>query len=229
MLILVVEDELKIALFLERGLREQGHVVQVASDGEAGLRLSLQTDFDLIVLDVLLPKIDGIEVCRRLRTAGRSCQIIMLTARSDVQDRIAGLDAGADDYLTKPFAFDELLARIRVLQRGRAHGSDKLSIGEMTLDTAKRRVERGGVEIELSNKEYALLEYLMRNHDRVVTRTMIAEHVWNVDFDTLTNVIDVYVNYLRRKIDDGFGEKLIRTLRGRGYMLSSNQSTSAKT
>jgi len=221
MRILVIEDEKKIADFIKRGLKEEGYAVDAAHDGEAGLFLAKTNDYDLILLDLMLPKIDGITVCKKLREGKILSPIIMLTAKDAVEDKVTGLDAGADDYLTKPFAFEELLARIRAILRkkGEQQQATKLSVGDLMLDLYTHKVTRAGKEIELTSKEYALLEYLMRNSGKVVTRTMISEHVWDIDFDTFTNVIDVYINYLRNKIDSADKKKLIQTVRGRGYIL----------
>jgi len=219
MRILVIEDEKKIASFIKRGLKEEGHMVDVAYDGEEGYQLSGENDYDLILLDIMLPKRDGISLCRQLRDDGVTTPVLMLTAKDSVQDKVTGLDSGADDYLTKPFAFEELLARTRALVRKRSPQATKLQVGDLVLDLISHRVTRAGREILLTMKEYALLEYLMRNAGTVVTRTMITEHVWDIDFDTSTNVIDVYINYLRNKIDSGQQKKLIHTVRGRGYLL----------
>jgi len=219
MRILVIEDEKKIASFIKRGLKEEGHMVDVAYDGEEGYQMSGENDYDLILLDIMLPKRDGISLCRQLRDDGVTTPVLMLTAKDSVQDKVTGLDSGADDYLTKPFAFEELLARIRALMRKRSPLATKLQAGDLVLDMLSHRVTRAGKEILLTMKEYALLEYLMRNAGTVVTRTMITEHVWDIDFDTSTNVIDVYINYLRNKIDSGQQKKLIHTVRGRGYLL----------
>ena len=223
MRILVVEDENKLAAFVRQALAEEGHAVDVAHDGEAGLGLASTTDYDLLVLDWLLPGRDGLAVCRALRDSGSRLPILMLTARDSVEDRISGLDAGADDYLVKPFALGELLARARaLLRRGPAATPLVLRVGDLTLDPATRRVRRDGREIILSAKEYALLEYLMRQAGRIVARTRIMEHVWDFDFDCGTNVIDVYINYLRNKVDRGHDVKLIQTVRGVGYRLSED-------
>lgn len=219
MRILVVEDEKKIAAFIKRGLKEEGYAVDIASDGEEGYQLICENDYDVILLDLMLPKLDGLTLCHRVRQDGIQTPIIMLTAKSTVADKVTGLDAGANDYITKPFAFEELLARIRVLLRTAGHPPTKLQVADLTLDLLTHTVTRAGKEISLSAKEFALLEYLMRNAGTVVTRTMIYEHVWDIDFDTSTNVIDVYINYLRNKIDAGHEKKLIHTVRGRGYML----------
>jgi len=219
MRILVDEDEKKIAAFIKRGLKEEGYAVDVAADGEEGYHLITENDYDLILLDLLLPKRDGISLCRQIRQDAIQTPIIMLTAKSAVADKVTGLDAGANDYITKPFAFEELLARIRVLLRNTAQTTTKLQAADLVLDLLTHKVTRAGKEIILSSKEFALLEYLMRNADTVVTRTMIYEHVWDIAFDTNTNVIDVYINYLRNKIDSGHEKKLIHTVRGRGYVL----------
>jgi heavy metal response regulator len=220
MRILVVEDERKVANFIRNGLREEGYAVDVAEDGEKGDFLADTNDYDIILLDVMLPKIDGIALLKKIRLAGRSTPVIMLTAKDAVSDKVTGLDAGADDYLTKPFAFAELLARIRnALRKGSNPLPTTLHSADLSLDLLSHRVTRAGHEIELTPKEYALLEFLMRHAGEVVTRTMIAEHVWDIHFDSFTNVIDVYINYLRRKIENGLGRKLIHTIRGRGYVL----------
>ncbi len=219
MRILIIEDEKKIAGFIKRGLKEEGYAVDSAYDGEEGYRLIAENDYDLIILDIMLPTCDGITLCRRLREEGTTIPVLMLTAKDSVQDKVTGLDSGADDYLTKPFAFEELLARIRALLRKSVKQTTKLQAGDLVLDLITHRVTRAGEEIALTTREYALLEYLMRNAGTVVTRTMISEHVWDIDFDTDTNVIDVYINYLRNKIDSRFQKKLINTVRGRGYLL----------
>ena len=225
MRVLVVEDERKIADFVRRGLTEQGYAVDVAYDGEEALDWPAVAEFDVVVLDVMLPGRDGIDVCRTLRERGVRIPIILLTARDAVEDRVRGLDSGADDYLVKPFAFAELLARLRALAR-REPGviAPSLDIGDLTLDTTTREVSRGGRLIEMTTKEYAILEYLMRHPNQVLTRSMIAEHVWNYDFDNASNVIDVHIRNLRRKIDDGFSTKLISTIRGAGYRISARRS-----
>ena len=220
MRILLVEDEKKIADFIKRGLKEEGYAIDTSYDGEDGLFLAKTNDYDLIILDLMLPKIDGLTLCKRLKSEGVDCPVMMLTAKSEIKDKVAGLDSGADDYLTKPFAFEELLARIRaILRKKETKPSGILEIGGLSLDLMTHKVSRDGKEITLTTKEYALLEYLMRNAGAVVTRTMISEHVWDINFDTFTNVIDVYINYLRNKIDGPFKKKLIHTIRGRGYKL----------
>lgn len=220
MRVLVVEDEKKVASFIRRGLEAEHYEVDVAHDGVSGLRQALVSSYDAIILDVMLPGRDGLDVLRELRARGHSGAILLLTARAAVADKVTGLDLGADDYLTKPFEFSELLARVRaLLRRGTASGPPTLTLADLTLDPATRTVSRAGQPVELSPREYALLEFFMRNPRRVLSRTLIAQHVWGVDFDTFTNVIDVYVNYLRRKIDTPFEPKLLHTVRGVGYVL----------
>ncbi|MGB9499026.1 MAG: response regulator transcription factor [Dissulfuribacterales bacterium] len=220
MRILLVEDEKRMASFIKRGLTEQRYTVDLAYDGEEGLFLAETNPYDLIILDVMLPKADGITVCRELREKKVEVPILMLTAKDDVRDKIIGLDSGADDYLTKPFAFDEFLARVRVLlRRQRVDKSTTLKVADLELDQLTHKVTRAGQEIELTATEYALLEYLMLNANQVVTRTMISEHVWDQDFDSFSNVINVYVNYVRKKVDTGFSKILIQSIRGTGYIL----------
>ena len=221
MRVLIVEDEHRIAAYVKRGLKEQGYAADVAFDGMEALHMASSVSYDLIVLDILLPEVDGLTVCRQLRKRGVQVPVLMLTARDAVDDRVAGLDAGADDYLVKPFAMKELLARLRALsRRGPAMlRSPVLQVADLSMDTTTHRVRRGGRAIELTAKEYAVLECLMREPDRVFTRTMIAEHVWNYDIFNDSNVVDVYIRNLRRKIDDGFDLKLIQTVRGTGYRL----------
>jgi heavy metal response regulator len=227
MRVLVVEDEQRIADFIEKGLTESGYAVDVAADGEDALAWSDVVDYDVIILDVMLPKRDGIDVCRTLRTRGVGVPVLMLTARDAIDDRVRGLDSGADDYLVKPFAFAELLARLRALTRREpVLMNTLLRVSDLTLDTTTRVVERQGAAIELTNKEYALLEYLMRHPNQILTRSMIAEHVWNYDFNNVTNVIDVHIRYLRRKLDDPFPTRLIQTVRGAGYRISSRPESS---
>ena len=221
MQILVVEDEQKVAAFLGQALNEAGYTVSVAHDGAEGLALAQAAEFDVIVLDRLLPRMNGLDLCRTLRDGGSETPILMITARDALEDKVLGLDSGADDYLTKPFSIDEMLARVRALLRRRSgpRTATVLTVGNLTLDTQTRKARRGEIEFELSSREYALLDYLMRNARRPVTRAMIAEHVWGFDFDSGSNIIDVYVSYLRRKIDAGTGPKLIRTLRHIGYQI----------
>jgi len=227
MRVLLVEDERKIADFIRKGLTEHGYAVDVAFDGEEALDWPAVADFDIIILDVMLPVRDGVEVCGTLRQRGVRTPILMLTAKDAVEDRVRGLDSGADDYLVKPFAFAELLARLRALARRQpAVLGSLLQIGDLHLDTATRKVSRAGTDMELTTKEYAILEYLMRHPNQVLTRTMIAGHVWNYDFDNASNVIDVHIRNLRRKIDTPFPAKLIQTVRGAGYRLSTRSAGS---
>jgi heavy metal response regulator len=220
MRILVVEDEKKVASFLKKGLEEENYAVDVAHDGEEGLALAHINEYDLVILDIMLPKLDGMEVLRQIRSDGSGVPILILTAKDSVEDIVGGLDSGSDDYLTKPFSFAELVARVRALLRRRMmEKTDLLEVDDLTLSLSTHRVKRGGREIELTAKEYGLLEYFMRNPNRILTRTLIAEHVWDYHFDPSTNVIDVYVNYLRKKIDQGFEKKLIHTARGSGYIM----------
>jgi heavy metal response regulator len=222
MRLLVIEDEKKVARFIKKGLEEEGYAVDLAFDGEEGLAMLLDQVHDLILLDMALPKIDGLQVLKKLREKKVRTPVLLLTVRATIEDKVLGLDSGADDYLTKPFAFQELLARIRALLRRKGEvGDPLLRVEDLVLDPARRLVTRGGEKIDLTTKEFALLEYLMRNAGRVVSRAMISEHVWNYDFDTETNVIDVYINYLRRKIDSGRDPKLIHTVRGSGYVLKT--------
>ncbi|HLG43692.1 MAG TPA: response regulator transcription factor [Nitrospirales bacterium] len=222
MRILVVEDEVKVASFIRRALEEESYAVDVCSDGTKGLDLARSGSYDLVILDLMLPGLPGLEVLKSLRKERVPVPVLILTARSQVDQKVKGLDAGADDYLTKPFAIEELLARARVLlRRGVGEPTGQLQVDDLILNPATREVTRGDRRVDLTAKEYALLDYLMRNAGRVVTRPMIAEHVWNLDFDTFTNVIDVYVNYLRNKIDRGFDRKLIHTVRGSGYVLKA--------
>ncbi len=212
---------------LAKGLREQTYAVDVATDGDAAVYQASVNDYDLIILDVMLPHKDGFEVCRELRAEGLTTPILMLTARDAVQDRIEGLDTGADDYLTKPFDFYELLARLRaLLRRGHALRPEIVEIADLSINTRAREVRRGGRQIELTAKEYALLEYMARRAGEVVNRSEIAEHVWEESFDPFSNLIEVYVQRLRRKIDEGYALKLIRTRRGEGYMLTSAKDDS---
>lgn len=221
MRILVVEDEPEAAAVLAKGLREHAFAVDTAHDGNRALEAIAVNDYDVVVLDVLLPGAGGLEVCQSLRRQGSAIPILMLTARGEPDDRVLGLDAGADDYLPKPYHFPEVLARIRaLLRRGPALQSSTLAVGDLSIDTRARRVLRGGQPVRLTTKEYTLLEYLVRRKGEVVTRAEIAEHVWDDSFDPLSNLIEVYIQRLRRKIDDGFDDKLIQTRRGSGYVLA---------
>jgi DNA-binding response OmpR family regulator len=221
MRILVVEDERKVAKFIRQGLEEEGHTVELAADGAAALDLLLDTSpYDLVVLDLMLPGKDGLTVLRTLRERRIETPVLVLTARDALPDRVRGLDLGADDYLTKPFAFEEFLARVRaLLRRATARRDPVLRVGDLTLDPATRAVTRGRRRISLTIREHALLEYFMRNAGRVLTRPMIAEHVWGLGFDPESNIIDVYVGYLRRKIDADGEPRLVQTVRGAGYTL----------
>ena len=222
MRLLLVEDEGQVADFISRGLSEQGYAVDVASDGDEALEWADVVDFDVMVLDVMLPRRDGIEVCNILRKRGVKAPILMLTARDGVEDQVRGLDNEADDYLVKPFAFIELMARIRALTRREPATSGRvLQVGDLKFDTTTLEVSRQGVAIDLTTKECRLLEYLMRHPNQVLTRTMLAEHVWNYEFDDATNVIGVHIRNLRRKVDEPFPVKLIQTVRGAGYRISS--------
>ncbi len=222
---LVVEDDRRMAGLLRRGLEEGGYAVDLAGDGPEGFWYATENQYDAIVLDVMLPGFDGFELCRRLRDAGNWIPVLMLTARGDVRDRAKGLDAGADDYLTKPFSFIELTARLRALsRRGRAERPAILEVGDLHLDPASRRVFRGEVELELSPKEFALLELLLAHPGEVLTRTRIIESVWDFAYDGTSNVVDQYVGYLRRKIDQPFGRADIETVRGVGYRLRAPAS-----
>jgi heavy metal response regulator len=221
MRILVVEDTIKVASFIQRGLEASQYQVDVEHDGEAGLNRLLVEDYDLAILDVMLPKMDGFSVIKAMRKQGVKVPVLLLTARGAVEDKVAGLDVGADDYLTKPFAFEELLARVRALLRRGAAAPEMLELADLRLDPAKRQVTRANKRIDLTAKEFALLEYLLRRQGQVLSRSVIAQHVWGVDYDTFTNVIDVYVNYLRKKIDSDFQIKLLHTVRGAGYVLKA--------
>jgi len=217
---LVIEDYLPLAQSISRGLREAGYAVDAAQDGEDGLWHAESTPYDVIILDLMLPKIDGLTILKRLRDAGKTAAVLILTARDGLPDRIAGLDLGADDYLVKPFAFDELLARIRaILRRKYHHRGTVLRIADLTVDTVGRTVKRGDTRVALSAREYALLEYLAMRRGQVVSRTEIWEHVYDFASEPSSNVIDVYIGYLRRKLDRPHAEPLIRTYRGQGYML----------
>jgi DNA-binding response OmpR family regulator len=219
--ILVVEDEHKLAGVLKRGLEEHGYAVDVAYDGEDGLAFATAAQYDLVVLDIMLPKLDGFSVCTQLRAQNMHVPVLMLTARDAVDDRVNGLDSGADDYLTKPFAFREFVARVRALLRrdARAAKDPILRVADLQIDTVSHDVRRAGKLVELTTKEYAILEYFARNPNRVLTRTQIAEHVWDFDFVSMSNVIDVYIGYLRRKLGDDTEPRLLRTIRGTGYQL----------
>lgn len=220
MRILLVEDDARVASFIRRGLREERYTVDVAKDGEQALFLAQTGEYDLIILDLLLPKRDGLDVLRRLRAERVDVPVLILTAKDEPQDKVTGLNAGADDYLTKPFGFDELLARIRALLRRRGDlVPTVLRVADLEMDVLRHRVLRSGRAVILTNREFGLLEFLLRNPNKLVTRTMLAEHVWEHDFDPLSNVIDVHIARLRRKIDEDFSPKLLETVRGSGYVL----------
>jgi heavy metal response regulator len=223
--ILVVEDERKVASFIKRGLEAANYSVDVEHEGAAGLTRLLKGGYDLVILDIMLPKLDGLSLMKEMRRREVNVPVLLLTARVTVADKVMGLDLGADDYLTKPFAFEELLARVRaLLRRGAAAAPAALTVADLRLDPTTREVTRGGKRIDLTPKEYALLEFLLRRREQVLSRAVIAQHVWGVNYDTFTNVIDVYVNYLRKKIDTGFEPKLIHTVRGAGYVLKEEPS-----
>ena len=220
MRILIIEDEKKISGFIKRGLKEEGYAVDTAFDGLEGYALGKTEEYDLIILDLMLPKLDGLSVCRKLRENKVKAAIIILTAKDKVPDKVTGLDSGADDYLTKPFAFEELLARIRnLLRKNKSAETGLLKAKDLVMDLMSHKVKRAGKDIVLTGKEFGLLEYLLRNAGTVVTRTMISEHVWDINFDTFSNTVDVYINHLREKVDTGYADKLIYTVRRRGYTL----------
>jgi DNA-binding response OmpR family regulator len=220
MRILLVEDDADLAQFIRKGLKEEHYAVDVAADGEEGLELALNNAYDLLILDIMLPKLDGLTLCRRIRAKGNTTPVLLLTARNTVEDKVSGFDTGADQFLPKPFAFVELLAQIRaLLRRGSTQQIVQLQAADLRLDPASHRVWRAGQEIALTNKEYALLEFLLRNKNRVLTRTAIIEHVWDISYDPMTNIVDAHIRALRAKIDRDFSPPLIATVRGAGYML----------
>ena len=223
MRVLVVEDETKMAGLLRRGLTEEGYAVEIAANGTDGLWAATESDYDAVILDLMLPDLSGLEVCRQLRSRGRWAPVLMLTARDGVADRVAGLDAGADDYLVKPFAFSELFARLRALvRRGPSERPPELVVGDLVLDPAARSVARGGVHVDLTAREFALLEFLMQRAGVVLSRTRILEHVWDFAYEGDSNVVDVYIRYLRDKVDRPFGRRSIETVRGAGYRLRAD-------
>jgi two-component system copper resistance phosphate regulon response regulator CusR len=226
---LVVEDEKRIADFLSRGLEGAGYAVDVASHGAHALELVHSTDYDLVILDIMLPgEIDGLQVLGKIRNRKVGPPVLILSARGTVDDRVRGLELGADDYLVKPFAFVELLARVRALLRRGQPAPERLQVGDLALDCIRRKVTRSGEPIDLAPKEFGILEYMMRNKGRPLSRTMIVEHVWDMDYDGLTNIVDVYIRHLRSKIDDRFPQKLIQTVRGIGYMIDAPDSKAAE-
>lgn len=226
MRILLVEDDADLAQFIRKGLKEEHYAVDVAADGEAGLALALDNSYDLMILDIMLPKLDGLTLCRRVRDKGIMTPVLLLTARNTLETKVSGFDTGADQFLPKPFAFVELLAQIRaLLRRGSSQQLAHLQAADLRLDPASHRVWRGGQEISLTNKEYALLEFLLRNKNRVLTRTAIIEHVWDISYDPMTNIVDVHIRALRAKIDRDFSPPLIATVRGAGYMLEEPESS----
>jgi DNA-binding response OmpR family regulator len=224
MRVLIVEDEKKVASFIKKGLQQEGYAADAVHNGAEACQNALLLDYDLIVLDLMLPAKSGLEVLREIRSKKPNLPVLVLTAKGAVDDKVAGLDAGADDYLIKPFAFAELSARIRALLRRGSQENTRLKLADLEMDTASRQVRRSGQGIDLKLKEYALLEFLLRNVHRPVTRTMIVEHVWDIHFDSVSNVVDVHINSLRNKIDKGFPRPLIHTVRGVGYMLSDRPS-----
>src|SRR5262245_44876846 len=226
MRILIVEDEKKVASFIKKGLQQEGYAAEAVHDATDTVQNVALFDYDLVILDLMLPRLPGLEVLREIRLKKPKLPVLVLTAKGALNDKVAGLDAGADDYLIKPFAFAELSARIRALLRRGTQDNSRLRIGDLEMDTASRQVRRGGRPIDLKLKEYALLEFLLRNAHRPVTRTMIVEHVWDIHFDSISNVVDVHINSLRNKIDKGFQFPLIHTVRGVGYMLTDRKNAS---
>jgi two-component system copper resistance phosphate regulon response regulator CusR len=229
MQILLIEDEKRIAEFVARGLESSGFTVHVAENGERALTLLAGASYDLLILDLMLPDVDGITLLQKIRNRKVSQPVLILSARGSLDDRVKGLDVGADDYMVKPFAFVELLARIRALLRRGQAMPERLQVGDLVLDCIRRKVSRGGVNIELAPKEFSILEFLMRNRGRPLSRNMIVEHVWEMDYTGLTNIVDVYIRHLRSKIDDPWPQKLIRTVRGIGYAIGTPQDAAAKT
>ena len=229
MRLLVVEDESRIADFLRRGLESAGYAVDVANDAAKALDYVHATEYDLVILDLMLPDMDGLDLLKKVRNRKTSPPVMILSARDAVDDRVKGLELGADDYLVKPFAFVELLARVRALLRRGTPTPERLQVGDLVLDCIRRKVVRSGQSIELAPKEFSILEYMMRNQGRPLSRTMIVEHVWDVEYDGLTNIVDVYIRHLRSKIDDRFPVKMIQTIRGVGYMLETNDKAVERT
>src|ERR1700730_728364 len=229
MRILVVEDERRIADFLGRGLQGAGYAIDVAPDGATAIQFTHNTDYDLVILDLMLPDMDGLKVLERIRGRQNGPPVLILSARGQLDDRVKGLEHGADDYLTKPSAFVELLARVRALLRRGQPTPERLQVGDLALDCIRRKVTRSNENVELAPKEFSILEYLMRNRGRPLSRTMIVEHVWDMDYDGLTNIVDVYIRHLRSKIDDKWPVKMIHTVRGIGYMLDAADKPAEKT
>jgi two-component system copper resistance phosphate regulon response regulator CusR len=227
MRILVVEDERRIADFLARGLQGAGYAVDVAPDGTTAIGFVHATDYDLVILDLMLPDMDGLKVLERVRNKKAGPPVLILSARGGVDDRVKGLEQGADDYLTKPFAFVELLARVRALLRRGQPAAERLQVADLLVDCTRRKVTRNNETIDLAPKEFGILEYMMRNKGRPLSRTMIVEHVWDMDYDGLTNIVDVYIRHLRSKIDDRYPQKLIQTVRGIGYMIEEPKQASS--
>jgi DNA-binding response OmpR family regulator len=224
MRILVIEDDADLAQFIRKALNEERYAVDLASDGEEGLELAMRIPYDLLIVDIMLPKLDGLTVCRRLRADGNNVPVLLMTARNSVEDKVSGFDTGADQFLTKPFAFPELLARIRnLLRRGSPQDVVHLKVADLELDVLSRRVWRAGKEIVLTNKEFSVLEYLLRNRNRVLTRTSIIDHVWGLTHDPMTNIVDVHIRALRAKINRNGSPPLITTVRGVGYMLEAHE------
>ncbi len=220
MRLLVIEDEKSLLKIIAKRLKEEGYSIDAVTNGRDGENYIYSTDYDCIILDIMIPIVDGLTLLRRIRAKKISTPILLLTARDSIEDRVVGLDTGADDYLIKPFSFDELLARVRALLRRQKEKRDiVLSVGDLKLDTVTREVKRGDRSIELTSKEYSILEYFLKNKNRVLTKSQIAEHVWNYDFEYNSNIVEVYIRYLRRKIDEDFENKLIHTIRGGGYVL----------
>jgi len=224
MRVLLVEDEKKVASFIKKGLEEHGYAVDLASDGKIGLAMALDQLHDLVILDINLPEIDGLSVLRQIRDKQMVTPVLLLTIRATIEDKVIGLDTGADDYLSKPFSFEELLARVRaLLRRGSDSKTPLLKVADLSLDPATRQVFRGGNRIELTSKEFAILEYFMRNAGRVLTRSMIINHAWDYDYEAETNMVDVYINYLRKKMDAAYQPKLLHTIRGTGYVMREEE------
>lgn len=228
MRILVIEDEKRIAEFIARGLESAGYQVDTAEEGAKGLEMAHAVDYDLVILDLILPDMPGLAVLEKIRNRKMSPPVLILSALGAVDDRVKGLERGADDYLAKPFSFVELLARVRALFRRGQPMPERLQVGDLVLDAIRRKVTRGGEPIELAPKEFSILEYMMRNPGKPLTRTMIVEHVWDMDYDGLTNIVDVYIRHLRSKIDDRWPQKLIRTVRGVGYMIDAGERPAEK-